>query len=216
MYRLQKFFKKNRGPVTAAVVVVVVLVLGFVVSTSLYFVADHALTDKNVALNEVLRLADVKRLEDRLAEAEELWPCVPTKVEPMEKWLEKARELLSRLPIHEDTLESLRKVALPYDEAATATDRRTHPRATELAELIERRDKAVSEAAEIDKEFADGKATLIAYGDDVKERPITVYFRRTFEVTDPNRRNVFAPPGPQLLEPVPPSTETAGGDTRSG
>lgn len=41
------------------------------------------------------------------------------------------------------------------------------------------------------------------------------YYTRRM-VTADGSQNPFAAPGPQLLEPVPPSTETAGGDTRSG
>ncbi len=55
----------------------------------------------------VLRLADQKRLDDLVQEAEQLWPVHPRLVDPLDLWLEHAQELLARLPDHRSSLEEL-------------------------------------------------------------------------------------------------------------
>jgi len=71
------------------------------------------------ARNEVLRLADIKRLQARVAEADELWPAYPDKIGAMENWLARADELVRNLPTHRDSLARLREEAI---ERPTAPD----------------------------------------------------------------------------------------------
>ena len=55
----------------------------------------------------VLRLADAQDLKELVREADELWPAIPDRAEQYRSWLDRAGELLSRLPEHEATLASL-------------------------------------------------------------------------------------------------------------
>ena len=146
--------------------------------------AEQARIEVSEERDNVLRLADVKRLEDLNTEADELWPCLPENAPGMRAWLERSVNLLTRLPVHEKTLAELREAALPYDEATREENRKTHPKATELAGLVEERSQLDAQAAEIEKEFPDSKATLINYPEDLETRPLTVYFRTKFEVSN--------------------------------
>ncbi len=84
---------------------------------------------------EIIRLADLKRLADAKAAADNLWPAHPEKIEAMQTWLEaQAAPLRDNLPKHEATLASLRNQALEYDPGQQKRDRETHPKAAELAE----------------------------------------------------------------------------------
>src|SRR5207253_2354373 len=95
--------------------------------------AEHTATSR---LDEIRRLADVKRLRDYEAAAEELWPSTPEKVPAMKAWLAKAWPLAARLPLHRAKLAEMRALALPYDDAARAHDRASHPDAERLAALL--------------------------------------------------------------------------------
>ncbi|MFH0945412.1 MAG: protein kinase, partial [Planctomycetota bacterium] len=59
----------------------------------------------------VMRISDGRRLEALTAEMDELWPALPETEATMRAWLERARDLLSRLPQHEQTLAELRSRA---------------------------------------------------------------------------------------------------------
>ncbi len=101
---------------------------------------------------EIIRLADLKRLADARAAADSLWPAHPEKIEAMETWLQaKAAPLRDNLPKHEATLQSLRDQALDYDPEQQKHDRQTHPKAAELAEQKQR-------LAELQKELDDVRA----------------------------------------------------------
>lgn len=77
---------------------------------------------------DVLRLADLKRLEDAVAQADELWPIEPERIPDFEAWIEDvARPLAGRLDLHRATLERLRERALPYTDDDLEYDQRTHP-----------------------------------------------------------------------------------------
>jgi formylglycine-generating enzyme required for sulfatase activity/serine/threonine protein kinase len=88
--------------------------------------------------DQVLRLADVKRLSDYVAEADELWPACPENIDRTEKWLDKAWQLARRIDVHRQTLDTLREKALPYDDETRKKDRETHPRAAELEQARQR------------------------------------------------------------------------------
>lgn len=83
------------------------------------------------ALNEVLRLSDVKRLAACTAEAEALWPCVPEKAGAMEAWLETAGALAGRLDEHRRALDVLRA-----QTASGGSDTETEWRRDVLDELV--------------------------------------------------------------------------------
>ena len=70
----------------------------------------------------VLRLADVKRLENLVEDSERLWPARPGRVAGMQTWLDRAHDLLSRRPLHEQTLAQLRRRGLPLAGNAEVVD----------------------------------------------------------------------------------------------
>lgn len=68
--------------------------------------------------DEVMRLADLKRLDEYRAQAESLWPAHPDLVPRLENWLTNAKELAGRESDHREALVSLRRRAaiLPGSE----------------------------------------------------------------------------------------------------
>jgi formylglycine-generating enzyme required for sulfatase activity/serine/threonine protein kinase len=126
-------------------------------------------------LDEIKRLADVKRLADYEQAANALWPAVPENAAAMGKWLEKAWALAAWLPAHRAKLVELRAAALPYDDAARARDRATHPDAPRLERFARTRaEKAAAHEppdAELDARVADlerevGARQTWAFADD--------------------------------------------------
>ena len=120
MYVLRKHLRRYRIAIAAGSAFVIVLVVASAVSMRLYLREQRAraaeshqraLADKRY--EEIIRLADLKRLRDARAEAEELWPAYPEKIEAMQTWLsERAAPLRDNLPKHEATLKALRDRAL--------------------------------------------------------------------------------------------------------
>ena len=103
----KKWVARNRGlaaSLTAAAVLALVGLLGVI------FVQARA----NQA---ILRLSDVKRLRDQMAEADALWPALPGKLPEMERWMEGAERLVETLPVHEAALADLRRQATSSAEA---------------------------------------------------------------------------------------------------
>jgi serine/threonine protein kinase/formylglycine-generating enzyme required for sulfatase activity len=95
--------------------------------------ADSRLTDWR-------RMADVRLLRDLIDEADNaLWPAWPDRVPVMKRWLDRAGELIDRLPQHRTVLETLRNKADPsYTEADRRKDRESHPRYAEYLESAEK------------------------------------------------------------------------------
>jgi serine/threonine protein kinase/formylglycine-generating enzyme required for sulfatase activity len=81
---------------------------------------------------KVLRLSDVKVLQELEREADELWPAYPDKIGSLDSWLGRARSLADNLPGHRETLAQMRARAHAWSEAERQRDRETHPRAGEL------------------------------------------------------------------------------------
>ena len=103
---LKKWVRRNRGLANALMAGVLVLLGGVVVST--YFWRDAS----QQALN-VLRLGDARDLKGLWEESRELWPANEETAPEMELWIERAEELLARLPEHRLVYEQLSAEALP-------------------------------------------------------------------------------------------------------
>lgn len=202
-YRMNKLARRHKAAVTATSLVLGALMAGFLVSLVMYFKAERArkaelerAQERDIALEraeqnaeiaetrieEVLRLADGKRLANYEAEAKALWPCVPERVPDLEAWLAKAQRLSRGLVDHKATLEAVRRMAEPYDEAARAHDRQSHPEADALARLMETRRTLAEEARRRRAETgaAEGTATVISGGDESSARPPDWCFRHSF------------------------------------
>jgi formylglycine-generating enzyme required for sulfatase activity len=77
---------------------------------------------KGKALDEVLRLADSKKVADLVLEEDALWPVHPDKAPAMAVWLERARAVLKNRPDHETALAKVRERAEPYTEEERKRD----------------------------------------------------------------------------------------------
>lgn len=75
---------------------------------------------------KVLRLSDVKVLEELELEADALWPPYPEKIGALESWSVRARQLVGRLPIHRGALSEMRRRGRPSgdDEPVGDADER--------------------------------------------------------------------------------------------
>ena len=141
LYQLRKFAKRNKALVGGAAAVFVVLVAGIIgIGIALRLEAkQRRLADQRY--DEIIRLADLKRLADARSAADDLWPAYPEKIEAMKMWLEtQAAPLSGNLPRHEATLISLRSQASEYDSEQQKHDRETHPSAGLLAMQKQRLD----------------------------------------------------------------------------
>ena len=111
-YRLRKFVRKNRGAVTTIAATAFALVAGTVGTTLAYLEAERAREAEsqmrhlaNAQFEQILPLADLKRLDQALAAADSLWPIRPHLREPMHQWLaEQAAPLQENLPRHRAAL----------------------------------------------------------------------------------------------------------------
>ncbi len=158
VYRLRKFARKHRRLVTAAALLVATLVAGLLATS---WALREALVARELAVKEsdradansraaearyeeLIGLADLKRLAEVESHAEDLWPAVPDRIPAMERWLaEEARPLAQRVPLHLRTRETLRLAALPYDDAQRRGDLESHPQRA----LLERKREKLAELA---------------------------------------------------------------------
>ena len=87
--------------------------------------ADRKAEEAESEKQRVLRLSDIKSLNDLKAQADDLWPAHPDRVEPMKAWLQTAETVLGNLAEHERVLADLRTRGAPMP----------HPEAEALAAL---------------------------------------------------------------------------------
>jgi formylglycine-generating enzyme required for sulfatase activity len=124
-YRLRKWARRYRGPVIAAVVVLLALVAGAIGTFVQYRRAE-------AKVGEFDQLAGVVLYERAVAAEQELYPPWPEKIAAMENWLrEDCGRLLAMRPAIERTVQDLRARALPQSDAEREHDRTTHPRFAE-------------------------------------------------------------------------------------
>lgn len=98
---LRKWFARNR--------VVASITLGsgaLLVAVALWF--SYA---QGRSAGEILRLSDLRRVEDLEARAEALWPASPSIESELRAWLTEAEALAARAPAHERELKRLREEA---------------------------------------------------------------------------------------------------------
>ncbi len=106
-YVLRLAVARRRALAVTVAVAALLITIGTVVAFALVSGARGVAEERLAAFE---RMADVKRLEDRLREAaEELWPAVPANVPAMERWLSKSEDMLSRLEMHREERDRLRR-----------------------------------------------------------------------------------------------------------
>jgi len=129
-YILRKQLRRHRVAIGVAVCFLVLIVSAAMALGVLYARAEAARASAEQARDaesrhraladqryeEIIQLADVKRLADARAAADELWPAHPAKIEAMSRWLaEQAAPLRDNLPRHRANLEALRRQAREHD-----------------------------------------------------------------------------------------------------
>ena len=75
-----------------------------------------ALAKERTALAAYDRLADVKKLQEGMSEAAELWPARPRKAAAIQTWIDRYSVLEATLPSHETALAELRSRAAAYSD----------------------------------------------------------------------------------------------------
>ena len=88
-----------------------ILFLAASVAASQWLRASGAQRSTAEALEDVLRLSDIRSLELLEAWADTLWPAHPEKLDEIGLWLAEAKELAERLPPHKARLAELRESA---------------------------------------------------------------------------------------------------------
>ncbi|MEM7262747.1 MAG: bifunctional serine/threonine-protein kinase/formylglycine-generating enzyme family protein, partial [Planctomycetota bacterium] len=76
---------------------------------------------------EIIKLEDLKRLEELIAESETLYPPLPRKLAALENWIRRADTIAARREQHARTLAQIREDALPYRAEDRARDYASHP-----------------------------------------------------------------------------------------
>ena len=116
LLRLARWAQRNPGLAVALSALFVVLVSGLAIALRLEGRATRKADEAEAARKSLSdsvadydRLGDLSRLQRLEAEADELWPCAPSKVSAMSEWLKQAAALATRLEGHKEQLESLRK-----------------------------------------------------------------------------------------------------------
>jgi len=97
----RKWVRRNKPLAGSLAAVVILLILGIVSS-----LVQQRRAEAETA--KVLRLSDVKVLQELEAEADELWPAHPDRIPALESWLKRARDLPRKLARHRATLLEMR------------------------------------------------------------------------------------------------------------
>jgi serine/threonine protein kinase/formylglycine-generating enzyme required for sulfatase activity len=122
LVRLHRWWQRSPALATAILALFLSLAIGFWVSLGLWRAATREGQRATTLLDEWERLADKRRLDHLVDEAEStLWPAVPGNVPAMDAWLARARPLVhARLPEHRRALERLEaaRAAGESDEVA--------------------------------------------------------------------------------------------------
>lgn len=152
LYRTRRFVRRNRIAVAGAAATLLAILIGSGIAVRQAFVnADLATRAAKAAseANELRRLAEERAdeiiqrtdpalLRETIDAEDDLWPAIPAKIPAMERWLEQdAAPLVGRMPMHQKSLDELRRRALPYGEAEREYDRTHHPLLPKLNALRE-------------------------------------------------------------------------------
>jgi len=119
---LKKWVERNKPLAATIAATLLILVVSLFVINGARLRADENAIEANRQKEEVLRLADVRRLQDLEVDATRFWPAYAENDTAIEEWLRRAKLLVEHLPAHEDRLREIRTQALPEPE------REEHPR----------------------------------------------------------------------------------------
>ena len=148
LYRLRKFVRRHRGPVSAAFAIALALLLGAIAFAWEASIANANATRAheqelraNQRTDDVLSLSAIQELRELEVRAAALWPVLPTMIEAYDQWLADAKVLVEGRPHdaargmaahpgqrdHEARLAELRTRALPRTAATIAADQQANP-----------------------------------------------------------------------------------------
>ncbi len=122
--------------------------------------AERERNEKAKALDDVLRLADSKRVRDLVDEVERLWPLEPSRAGAMAAWTQGAQEVLGNREDHQKRLATIREGALPYTD-----DERERDHGEERSRIEsgrKRLEEIDAEAAKVEGEDAEAKRKALA------------------------------------------------------
>jgi len=126
-YRLKKFLQRNRSEAIIGGLLLATVTIGPVVTSLILANVNSHLQTANARYG---RLADSLRLEELKTRADELWPAHPERMADLNAWIAEATPVMARLDTHNQTLESLDRLA----EERTSTELRWQRRV--LAQLV--------------------------------------------------------------------------------
>ncbi|MGE3164595.1 MAG: protein kinase [Planctomycetota bacterium] len=132
VYRFRKFSRKYRGALASTGLVFAALVAGL---SWVWVERGRAVEEReraDAARQELLGLADERRLREARREADALWPLVPGVRPQLERWLKRVPAVLARRSEHEQILATLRQRATAWTPDEQQNDRSTHPQLQEL------------------------------------------------------------------------------------
>ncbi len=111
--------------------------------------AEQARQDTARALDQVMRLADSKKVSDLEAELDDLWPVTPARAPAMAAWMKRVDEIVAHRADHAQELASLRLRAEPYGDEQRRIDHKKN-----LAVLAEVRRRLADDKLAPEKQAA--------------------------------------------------------------
>jgi len=111
------------------------LASALIAAVTLALVGTWSLVQQRINADQARQLSDVELVEALVAEADELFPAVPERVEDMRDWKVRARSVAGRLESHRAALAGIRRRARAWTPEQRQLDKIEHPRAAELAAL---------------------------------------------------------------------------------
>lgn len=130
--RMRKWMVRHPTRSMSAAIGLVAVVVIAVVLVQLLQARNQAVEERQTAESEreqadierrnVLRLSEVRRLRDLRSDAEALWPVHPDLAAPLEKWLDRAEDIIARLPQHRASLASVRARSSTPDEITSPAE----------------------------------------------------------------------------------------------
>ena len=89
--------------------------------------ARSAASAEKARVDEVLRLSALQDYDERILEADRLWPPHPEIIDACVEWIAKTERLVADLPLHREKRDELRRRALAQTDEERETDFRSHP-----------------------------------------------------------------------------------------
>jgi formylglycine-generating enzyme required for sulfatase activity len=133
LYLVRKYVRRHRLQVIAVAGVLVTAVAGAVVSLRYAMLASEQAEQAERERLDVLRLAARQDLDALLREQDAMWPPHPDRIPAYVDWIARAERLVAQLPLHQQKRADLLSLARERSDEERASDRASHPSASQLA-----------------------------------------------------------------------------------